>query len=643
MLLLPCRHPLEPRGGWCNELCARVFGAAGGKRDSVIGRDRTAPFGDRRFTAVARRRIFGLSLGITSLGIASLGIAFLGVCEPAVAQTVVPPAAEGGRIPTPSAPLIQDAPDFVVELLIPDSRRGLSQGDEAAITFLAEDIVVNGATVYPTAEIAQITDPIRGQEISLADLFAVADSLEAKYRADGYILTRVFVPAQRVGDGRFMIQVVEGFVNELLIQGDAGGTRDLLEGYMRAVAEDRPLRSSTLQRYLLLARDLPGVTASGVLRPSGTTTGAAQLVVTVTRKRLDAFAQWDNRASKYTGPNRATLSASGNSLAVAGDRLTGTVLMTQDWDEQRYSEMRYSLPVGSEGARVETSVSYSTSELGFDLHGDELKTKTLIVNMNAGFPLIRSRDRNLNLRGDVTWREVNSRAEEPGNTFRTRDRITRFGLGLQYDQTDSLLGVTSLSVDLYQGANILGAGRGKGEGTPPNPEISRAEGISNFTKVTMDIARLQRLLPNINLLLAFRGQYSFGDKLLSSEEFAIGGEQFGRAYDPGEITGDSGVAGLAEVQVRFVTDGLIVPALESLTFYGSYDNGVVFNYDRDTQGSSSISSFALGLRTNFEAIFNGDVLGFGIDMELAWPLTRPPRTEAPNMPDRFTLVFNSRF
>jgi len=538
--------------------------------------------------------------------------------------------------------LIPESTDFVIELLIPDSRRGLTQGDESEVTFVAEEIVVEGATVYSPAEIEMLTESYRGQEIALSDLFGIADQLEARYRSDGYILTRVFVPAQRVGDGRFMIQVVEGFVNELLIQGDAGSARDLLEGYMQNVAEDRPLRSATLQRYLLLARDLPGITASGVLRPSGTTTGAAQLVVTVTKKPLDLFTQWDNRASKYTGPNRTTVSASGNSVLLAGDRLTGTALMTQDWDEQRYSQLTYSAPVGNEGARVEGSVSYSTSELGFDLHVDEVKTKSLVANLNATFPLIRSRDQNLSLRGDLTWRVLNSRSEEPGNSFRTRDRITRLGIGAQYDQTDSLLGITSLGLDFYKGVNLLGAGRSK-VGSEPNPLNSRAEGVSDFVKMTMDLARLQRLFPNVNLLLAFQGQYSFGDKLLSSEEFAIGGEQFGRAYDPGEITGDSGVAGLAELQFSFITSDVFIPGMESFTFYGSYDNGVVFNYDRETQGSASISSFAVGLRTNFEAIFNGDVLGFGLEMELAWPLTRPRRTEAPNMPDRFSLVFNSRF
>lgn len=50
-------------------------------------------------------------------------------------------------------------------------------------------------------------------------------------------------------------------------------------------------------------------------------------------------------------------------------------------------------------------------------------------------------------------------------------------------------------------------------------------------------------MDGLNPYLAATAQTSFGQSLLSPKQFGVGGSQFGRGYDPSEITGDSGVAG----------------------------------------------------------------------------------------------------
>ena len=83
----------------------------------------------------------------------------------------------------------------------------------------------------------------------------------------------------------------------------------------------------------------------------------------------------------------------------------------------------------------------------------------------------------------------------------------------------------------------------KGLGASPfgDPLASRAGGRPDFTKVTLYAARLQSLAPRWSVLAAVNTQYAFNE-LLSPEEFAYGGEQFGRAYDAAELLGDSGIA-----------------------------------------------------------------------------------------------------
>jgi hemolysin activation/secretion protein len=113
-------------------------------------------------------------------------------------------------------------------------------------------------------------------------------AIEAEYRRNGYILVRAFVPPQRVADGIFTINVVEGFIANVAVEGGDEGTRQRIRGYVQPALDAKPLPILTIEQGLLLANDLPGVIASGLLRPSLDTPGASDLTVSVTQSPLTA-------------------------------------------------------------------------------------------------------------------------------------------------------------------------------------------------------------------------------------------------------------------------------------------------------------------------------------------------------------------
>src|SRR5690606_13126358 len=87
------------------------------------------------------------------------------------------------------------------------------------IRFRLTRLVVEGASVYSEAELAPLYADALGKVVSLAVIYRIADSITAKYRSDGYVLSRAVVPAQRIDEGVVRIRVVEGFVNGIVIQG----------------------------------------------------------------------------------------------------------------------------------------------------------------------------------------------------------------------------------------------------------------------------------------------------------------------------------------------------------------------------------------------------------------------------------------
>ena len=149
------------------------------------------------------------------------------------------------------------------------------------------------------------------------------------------------------------------------------------------------------------------------------------------------------------------------------------------------------------------------------------------------YPIRRARIGNLSVRGTFTYFNGQTDFED---VQLSEDRIRALRAGLAWDAIDAWRGVNLADVELSQGLKGLGA-------SPyGDPLASRAGGRPDFTKVTLYAgAGLKLIAPRWSVLAAVNAQYAFNE-LLSPEEFAYGGEQFGRAYDAAELLGDSGIA-----------------------------------------------------------------------------------------------------
>src|ERR1700722_10548653 len=102
--------------------------------------------------------------------------------------------------------------------------------------------------------------------MSGAWVYQVGSERSARYGDAVYILSSVVVPQQRISGGRVTLQAVEGYVSNVRIEGDTGRRGGLLEKMRQGVIQDRPLRNSTLERFMLLLNDLTGMSAQAVLQ-----------------------------------------------------------------------------------------------------------------------------------------------------------------------------------------------------------------------------------------------------------------------------------------------------------------------------------------------------------------------------------------
>ncbi len=87
------------------------------------------------------------------------------------------------------------------------------------IKFKFGGIELTNSFIYSPDELAYMYKDMIGQEVSLADVYALANRITLKYRQDGYILTRVMIPPQTIESGIPQLQAVEGFIDNITIQG----------------------------------------------------------------------------------------------------------------------------------------------------------------------------------------------------------------------------------------------------------------------------------------------------------------------------------------------------------------------------------------------------------------------------------------
>jgi hemolysin activation/secretion protein len=179
-------------------------------------------------------------------------------------------------------------------------------------------VEVEGVTAYPQPEIAQLAAGLVGPAVPLPQIDAARQAILQHYRTDGYVLTTV--SANLDNSGRLRFVVTEGRIASVKLDGDIGPAGTQVLRFLNRLTEQQPIDSVTLERYLLLAQDVPGVSLRAVLEPATDTPGALNLIAQVSRQNISGLATVDNRAFDQTGPVEALGVLDFNSFSEFGEK-----------------------------------------------------------------------------------------------------------------------------------------------------------------------------------------------------------------------------------------------------------------------------------------------------------------------------------
>ena len=502
------------------------------------------------------------------------------------------------------------------------------------LRFTLKELTLKGNTAFPSEELAPLYADLIGKEVSLLDIYKLRDAITAKYGNAGFGLSKAIIPEQRIqAEGLVRIDIIEGFIDEVIIEGANEDQQEYLAYASEKIKAERPLNALTLERYLLLANDRFAIKVTSTMKPSETTPAASTLILKVEpAPKFEGGASIDNRGTESAGPNQFNANLAINGLGGRASQTAINYATTQQTSELQYINLSHTEVVSKEGTNLSLSYTNSVSKPGTELlRRLDNRSDSETWSLKLAHPFIRTRQENLTTYVKYDQQDTDNKSL---NILSTQDRIRALRLGLNYDKADAFEGVNQALLQYSFGLQGLGAT------VDSNPLKSRADGEADFQKLTVNLSRNQELsffspvLSKFSLYAAFMGQYS-ATGLLSPEECGIGGQQFGRAYDPSEILGDSCIAGSLELRLSPGTEGT---PFKYAQFYTFYDGGETYNHtplsilDRKDK---SLSSAGLGVRFGMGQYLSGY-------LEAAQPLTRIVANEG-NKNARLFASISARF
>lgn len=389
-----------------------------------------------------------------------------------------------------------------------------------------------------------------GEARPISTICTIRDAAATILRNKGY-LAAVQVPTQRIENGVVRFEMLFARIVAVRVRGDAGKSEKMLAGYLSKLTGDKIFNRYTAERYLLLARDLPGMEVRLALKPAGTAPGELVGEVSVVRNPFDADLNIQNYAGHGTGRWSGLLRGQAYGLLGQGDRLTGSVSSTADTKEQQIVQLGYDMKLGHEGLTLGGNFTYAWTQpdlgaLAAAAPGTKLVAHTLFATGDVSYPIVRSQAFSLSATAGLDF--LNQTVDFAGARL-SNDRLRIGFIRLEADATD----VSERRVPNWRAAGALEFRQGLdifdasvrnlpivpgGTSRPGDPTSSLVRFSGQF-ELNMGRGLWLAVLP--------RAQYAF-TPLLSFEQYSAGNYSIGRGYDPGSIIGDDGVGTAIELR-----------------------------------------------------------------------------------------------
>ena len=512
------------------------------------------------------------------------------------AQVSTPPAGSLiERRPSDERPPL---PEFekpeVPQLQLPPVKPAPEERAPFAARVFVRQFDLIGNTVFSDEELRAVTASFENRHITNEELQELRQRLTLYYVDRGYINSGAIIPDQKVADGIVQIQIIEGRLARIDIEGVDRFRPDYFRRRL-ALGAGPPLNVKDLEERLQILLQSPLVDRINSQLAPGDRPGEAILRARVAEKSpYELQIGLDNKLSPSIGEARAFLQGSYRNLAGRGDVLIGEIAFAEGLDDLF---LDYTLPVTVRDTMLSMHYEKSDSEVveePFD--AIDIESETEAIGIRLVHPLYRTPNKQFSLGFALERRSSDtflldipfsfSPGVQDGESDVAVLRFSQDWLSRSQDQVMAARSTFSFGIDAF-GATI--------NDNAPDSEFL----------VWLGQFQWARRLGDAGHQIIFRADIQLSDDpLLPLEKFEVGGIDSVRGYRENELVRDEGYFVSFEFRTPIFRSESGQSNLQLAAFVdaGKAENKVAPNPDPD-----SIASIGLGILWNPHPKFHAEL------------------------------------
>jgi hemolysin activation/secretion protein len=462
--------------------------------------------------------------------------------------------------------------------------------------------------------------PFVGKQKDFGDVQGALEALEQVYKDRGYTTVSVLLPEQTLEGGEVLLQVVEGRIRSVKVDGQAFFDHANIRASLPALKEGEVPIMDDLSASLRVANEHPMKKLTVSLSPGDKEDDLDAIVAVIDEKPWRAAATLDNTGTTQTGEHRLGLTWQHGNLFNRDHQLS----LQYQTSPEKLGDLKvyaasYRIPLYALGDSIDLFTTYSDVNVGTILAG----TLPLAVT-GKGSTFGGRYNWNLKRRGDYEHQMV----------FGLDEKAFKNSVIAEEQQLGNDVTLRPLSV-AYNGRWML-------QGSETGFYVSLARNLPGGKNADQDAvskarenasAAFQVLRGGVNMSRAFAADWQWrvnvtgqwtNSPLVPGEQFGVGGSASVRGFEERQLSNDIGYQGNLEVY----TPELCASVGASCRMLGFYDFGAL-RRNQPLPGESASNHvgsagvgvrYALGKRLTFQADY-AQVLDPGTNLNRgAWKL-----------------------
>ena len=433
---------------------------------------------------------------------------------------------------------------------------GSPQGDTAPEPrFDIRRYVVEGATLVSASDLEALTRPFTGTSRNFGDVQRALEAIEKLYTAKGFSAVQVVLPEQELNKGEVNFKVVEAKIGRVIVEGNKFFDEANVRASLPSLRQGSSPNVDRIAESLRVANENPAKQTVALLR-GGTEEGTVDAVVRVTDEKPVKYSiTLDNTGTAETGTFRVGFGFQNSNVGNRDHVLSAQYVMAPHERDHPITMTpipnpkvlilggSYKIPLYRKGDSLEFSGGYSNVKSGTvqSLFGQfNVAGAGTVAGVRYNLNLSRIGELEHKLAFGLDWRAYSNRTTTVIGGTPVLPDITVHPLSITYAgiyrTADS---ETSFN---FSGAKNLPGGNDGGSKTF---EAFRPGAVPGYTIWRYGIGHNRAFANDWQGRFAFSGQMT-RNRLVSGEQFGLGGADSVRGFFEREISNDSGFRGSVE-------------------------------------------------------------------------------------------------